>query len=302
MAVETVRWRALTADDVPALTRLYAAVEAVDRTGDNYSEQDVRDELQDGATLAAFGSDGEILAFARVDGSHIDGAVLPVARGQGLGRRLLGWAEERAASLHSAAVRIDVHENNPTKAALVRAAGYEEVRWEFRMARPIDGTLPEVPPTPSGLVLTRYTRDRDEAVRHAHGEAFADHWGAIAPDRQRWQHAYTGRRAFRPHLSWLVLDGEEVAGYLLTYFWEADAAATGVREAFVGQLGVRRPWRRRGVGGLLLATALRSYRADGCERAVLTVDTANPTGALGLYERAGFVVTGKAASWTKPLT
>ena len=98
-----------------------------------------------------------------------------------------------------------------------------------------------------------------------------------------------------------VLDGEEVVGYLLTHFWEADAAATGVREAYVGQLGVRPARRRRGLGGLLLATALRSYRAGGYERAALSVDTANATGALGLYERAGFAKTDTWVTWLKPL-
>jgi mycothiol synthase len=101
-------------------------------------------------------------------------------------------------------------------------------------------------------------------------------------------------------VSWLVLDGDEVVAYLLSYFWEADATATGVREAFVGQLGVRPRWRRRGLGGLLLATALRSYRAAGYKRAALTVDTANATGALGLYERAGFAVKNTYATRIKP--
>ena len=102
-------------------------------------------------------------------------------------------------------------------------------------------------------------------------------------------------------MSWLVLDGDEVAAYLLTSFWEADAAATGVREAFVGQLGVRPAWRRRGLGGLLLATALESYRAAGYERSVLSVDTGNATGALRLYERAGYTVKDTTVVWTKPL-
>jgi len=295
-------WRPLSGEDVAALTLTYAAVEAVDRTGEHLSEQDVRDELGQGETMAAFESDGTIAAFARLDGTRLDGAVLPQARGRGLGRRLLAWAEERARDLQRASIRVDVHEHNASKEALVRAAGYEAVRWEHRMTRALDAALPDLPPAPADLVVRRFTPDRDRAVREAHGEAFADHWGSVAPDAARWAHSYTGMRAFRPDVSWLALDGDEVAGYLLTYFWEADAAGTGVREAFVGQLGVRRPWRRRGLGGLLLATALQSYADAGYERAVLTVDTANATGALGIYERAGFVVRDASAIWTKRLS
>jgi mycothiol synthase len=304
MAAETLLWRALTPGDAPALTRTYAAVEAVDRTGDHYSEQDVRDELEHGDTMAAVAAHKEIIAFARVQDAEpvrVEGAVLPAARGRGLGRRLLEWAEERAASLQAGAVRIDVHENNPSKQALARAAGYEAVRWEYRMTRTVDEPLPEVPAAPPGLAPGPYAADFDEAVRMAHAEAFADHWGATPPDEQRWSHSYTGMRAFRPDVSWLVLDDGEVAAYVLSYFWEADSAVTGVREAFVGQLGVRPAWRRRGLGGLLLATALHSYRSAGYERAVLTVDSANATGALGLYERAGFAVRDTSVAWVKPL-
>ena len=302
-----MEWRALTPEDAPALARWYAAVEAVDDTGEHFSEQDARDQLEDEAmdlrldTLAAVDSDGELLALGWMDRNITLGGVVPAARGRGLGRRLLEWAEERVAAGEGDTVRVDVHENNPSKEALVRAAGYEAVRWEHRMNRTLDDALPDAPAMPPGLTLTPYRAELDRAVWRAHVEAFAQHWGAGPPDEQRWSHWFTGSRAFQPEVSWIMLDGEEIAGYLLTYFWEADAAGTGVREAFVGQIGVRPAWRRRGVGGLLIATALRSYRDAGYERATLTVDTGNETGALGLYERAGFAVRDTSVTWTKPL-
>jgi mycothiol synthase len=319
----TLTWRPLTIEDAPALTRSWAAIEAVDRTGEHYSEPDLRDVLEDEAidlgrdTLVALAPDGEAVAFAWVHGSAavldmdriwVDGGVLPAARRRGLGRRLLEWAEERAARLHRerhpgvpAAARVVVHENNPGKEALVRAAGYEPTRWSHTMTRGLDDPLPDIPPTPPGLTLTPYTPDRGEAVRVAHVEAFADDWGATPPDEQEWARWYVTPTTFRPEVSWLVRDGEEVVGYLLTHFWEADAAATGVREAYVGQLGVRPAWRRRGLGGLLLATALRSFRDGGYTRSALTVDTDNASGALGLYERAGFAIRDTWVTWVKPL-
>jgi mycothiol synthase len=323
METGTLTWRALRIEDAPALAAAYAVVEATDETGEHFSERDVRDILEDESidlgrdTFAALAPDGTVIAFAHVsaraevrdvDRVLAEGAVVPAARCHGLGRRLLVWAEERAAIMHRerhpdvpGAVCVAVHDSNLGKQALVRAAGYEPARWEYVMARTFADPLPDVPSAPPGVTVAPYARDRDEAVRRAHCEAFADHWGATPPDPLRWSRWFTGARAFRPEVSWLVADGEEVAAYLLTYFWEADAAATGVREAFVGQLGVRSAWRRRGIGGLLLATALQSYRAAGYERSVLTVDTENVTGALGLYERAGFVVTDRWATWLKPL-
>ncbi|HEX5620746.1 MAG TPA: GNAT family N-acetyltransferase [Solirubrobacteraceae bacterium] len=323
MDYRTLTWRALTTDDVPALTRAFAAVESADHTDEHYSEQDVRDELEDESfdlgrdSFAALTADGEIVAFVWIRGAaevrdldqlEATGAVVPAARRRGLGRRLLDWAEQRAASLHAerhpsvaAAICVDVHENNPGKRALVETAGYEATRWWYRMTHGLADPLPTVPPPPPGLVVTPYTRDRDEAVRQAHREAFAGHWGSTPPDEQRWRQRFTGASHFQPGVSWLVLDGDEVVAYLLTSLWEADASATGVREAFVAQLGVRPPWRRRGLGTLLLATALESYVPAGYDRSALTVDTDNATGALHLYERAGFALNDTAVSWTKRL-
>jgi GNAT superfamily N-acetyltransferase len=144
MVTRTLTWRALTTGDVPALAQAHAVVEAVDGTGEHNSEQDLRDWLEDESTdlardtLAAFASDEELVAFARVerpgeagdvDRVYAEGAVLPGARGRGVGRRLLAWAEGRAAGLHrehrpdlSGAICVVVHDANLSRRWFVRAA------------------------------------------------------------------------------------------------------------------------------------------------------------------------------------
>lgn len=317
-------WRALTAADAAAVTRLLAAAELVDDTGEHYDESDVAEELADPSvdlardTLAAVGPDGELVAYASLRGApavrdvdriHVDGTVLPAARRHGLGRRLLEWAEPRAAELHAerhpgtpAAVALSVPETVPSKEALARARGYTARRWWYEMRRDLGRPLPEVPPVPAGLTLVPYQPERDEQLRLAHVEAFAGHWGSTPPDAQRWGHWYTGATAFQPGVSRLVLDGDEIAAYLNAYYWAADEAATGVKEAYVGQIGVRPAWRRRGLGSLLLADALAGFAAAGYGRSSLSVDSGNATGALGLYERAGYEVHHRAVTWEKEIS
>ena len=55
-------------------------------------------------------------------------------------------------------------------------------------------------------------------------------------------------------------------------------------------VGTRREYRGRGLAGTLLSHALHEYRGAGFDEASLDVDSENPTGALGIYERAGFEV------------
>ncbi|MNC79370.1 Acetyltransferase (GNAT) family protein [compost metagenome] len=51
---------------------------------------------------------------------------------------------------------------------------------------------------------------------------------------------------------------------------------------------MRRAWRGRGLAVALLTAAMRSFRADGIQYAELDVDTANPSGAHGLYADLGY--------------
>jgi ribosomal protein S18 acetylase RimI-like enzyme len=321
--VETVTLRALSEADAPALTRLFAGIEAVDETGEHFDEDDIADELADASvdldrdTLTAVGADGSLLGWTvvrsspnvtDVDRVWLEGGVLPSRRGDGLGRRLLEWAERRGSELHRSRhpdlpgqLFVRVPATVPSQQALVRAAGYEPIRYWYGMKRDLSAPLPPIPAVPAGLRVVPWSAELDEPLRRAHGEAFADHWGSTAPDEQRWAQWYTGSRGFQPELSRLVLDGDRIVAYLLSYFYAADASATGVREAYIGQLGTLRPWRRRGLGGLLLATGLAAAHAGGYAQATLTVDSGNPTGALGLYERAGFVVDHEAVTWAKPV-
>ena len=114
-----------------------------------------------------------------------------------------------------------------------------------------------------------------------HQETFADQ-----PDFERdpfdeWQQ-WSYREPFDPELWFLALDGDELAGVLLGRGERGGDATLG----WVNILGVRVPWRGRGLGLALLQHAFREFQRRGRARAGLGVDGANPS-AVRLYERAG---------------
>ena len=55
-------------------------------------------------------------------------------------------------------------------------------------------------------------------------------------------------------------------------------------------LGVRRPWRKRGLGLALLRHSFNEFYRRGKRKVGLGVDAQNLTGALRLYENAGMHV------------
>jgi mycothiol synthase len=319
--VGELAWRPLTADDVGAWTRLLAAAEEIDRTGEHFGESDLAEELADGNidlardTVAAARPDGEFAAVGVVRAQrapterhrvYIEGCVHPAHRGRGLGRRLLGWLETRAAQSHAerhphlpGEYEVTPYVQVSSQVRLLERAGYRPVRWWYEMERDLSVPPPPPPSPPDGLRLEPFGPDHHDAVRRAHNEAFAGHWGSSERDAREWAQWYTGSHAFRPEISFVMLDGDEIAGYVLAYHWAADTEATGVKEAWVGQVGTRAAWRGRGVASTLLARALAACTDAGYQRAALSVDSENASGALGLYERLGFVVDARRVSHVK---
>jgi GNAT superfamily N-acetyltransferase len=81
-----------------------------------------------------------------------------------------------------------------------------------------------------------------------------------------------------------------------------DLLSTRSRETFGStDRWVAESERGRGLGRALLHHALRTYAGRGVARVGLKVDSDNPTGALELYARVGFVADRRYGTWTRAL-
>ena len=152
-------------------------------------------------------------------------------------------------------------------------------------------TPPPAPVWPECITLRTYNPETDlEAVYRVDVEAFRDHFGFIEPTfeegLQRFKHFMTGARDFDPSLWFLAMDGDEIAGICLCRNHAFDNPDVG----YVNILGVRGPWRKRGIGLALLRHAFGELYQRGKRKAGLGVDAENLTGALRLYENAGMHV------------
>ena len=100
-----------------------------------------------------------------------------------------------------------------------------------------------------------------------------------------------------PALWFLAWDGDELAGFALDY----PQLGTEVGLGHVNWLGVRKPWRRRGLAEALLRQSFRELYARGKRRTALGVDAQNVTGALRVYERVGMHAMHRFGTWQKDL-
>src|SRR5205814_435454 len=133
------------------------------------------------------------------------------------------------------------------------------------------------------------------AVRFAPGDAFADEWNFVHTPFDKWWQLRVAAPDFDPTLWFIVRDGDELAAVARC---EPERSNAG----FVGLIGVRKPWRRRGIGLALLRHIFGEFYRRGQPRIALGVDADNPTGATRLYERAGMRVAFEAVTYGKERT
>jgi mycothiol synthase len=319
------RLRALTTDDIAAWCRLLAGIERADRTGEHYDETDLAEELAnpdidpERDVVGAFlGRElvGFFTSYPRVgEGSvkvHLDGGVAPSHRGRSVGGLLARAMRTRVDEVHDEVARrqgavprtlvtISGVSDNAAQADLLAQVGLRPERWSFLMRATLGPDLPPAGELPTGLELQAYEDGLDGAMLAAHNAAFVDHPNFAPWTDTMWRQWVSGSHTFRPDVSFVVLDTSRpghVAAYLQTSEYDAHRQATGQREAYVGKVGTRREYRGRGLAGMLLRRALLAYRDAGYDTASLDVDSENPTGALGLYRRAGFEVVRRWTDYT----
>jgi mycothiol synthase len=200
---------------------------------------------------------------------------------------LVEWSRERAQSdaLPGAVFRGYVDSNAQAFKDALETAGLQLIRHSYWMAIDLDGSQPD-PVWPGGIEIRTFRGDEEaRAVYQAHMESFADSWEHTDDPYDEWEHWSFGREDFDATLWFLAADGDELAGIALCRPHE-----TRPDTGWVSILGVRRPWRRRGIGRALLLHVFAEFARRGATRVELSVDAQNLTGANRLYEGAGMRV------------
>jgi mycothiol synthase len=266
------------------------------------------------STRVALAPDGRLAAYVEVwDIQELPvrlwvwGRVHPEHENRGLGTRLMKWAEARA---RQALNRV------PDDLRVVYQAGtlsnYEPAHRLFKdldmkltrhfwtMVIDMDGPAP-APGWPEGVTVRSMLPGEERAVIQSVRDAFRDHWGYVEQpfeqEFERWQHFMANDKEFDPALWFLALDGDEIAGVSLCRLKSHEDPKMG----WVNTLGVRRPWRKRGLGLALLQHSFAELQQRGQERAGLGVDASSLTGATRLYEKAGMRVLRQFDNYEKEL-
>jgi mycothiol synthase len=278
--------RAVSAGDVPAVTKLIEEHCRAVLGEAEISENELRQWLSvPNLWMTVVERDGRLTGYLDIvlqDPEHLDVDIRALdeesaqvlataaeehARGSGSGKKVL----------HGVAQGDD-----DLAREMYEREGWQLVRHSFQMRIELDDKVP-APEWPAGLTVRNARPGEAEKIHEAQMDAFADHWDFRPQTFEHWRSFTVDRTDFDPALWWLVEDGNELAGLSLNQWHFSGDPQFG----WVGILGVRPPWRRRGLGKALLLHSFRDFRERGATRVGLGVDAENTTGAVRLYEGAG---------------
>jgi mycothiol synthase len=233
----------------------------------------------------------EVVGYASLDSAQ---DLVHAATDESTGDALLDRAEARARERGFGHLAVTAVPEDEPLTSLVTRHAFAHDRDVLRMWRRLDGAVPEAR-WPDGVSVRPFD-DADGERVHALLDSSYSGWDAayVPVPHDEWLAFMTDHVEFDPELWFLAERNGELAGCAL--HWKEHQ-----RNGWVKDLVVSPSERGRGLGTALLHHALHAYAARGAERVGLKVDSNNPTGAVQLYERVGFVTDRRYGIWTRTL-
>ncbi|WP_018156052.1 GNAT family N-acetyltransferase [Demetria terragena] len=308
-------WSPWTEEDLPDVSAMLTAVEAVDSPSERHSLAELQEDFASATydlardCLLARGSAGDVVAIARsicADGdvtarrALLAGAVRPDRRGLGIGRAIMAWqlAHARAWFTNGRTpehelLRLRVFSDSKATAEhrLAERCGLTQARFyaELTLRLPAE---PVADRHVDGIELRPWREATSVATLAVRNAAFADSWGSVETTEDRWLERQQAT-SFRPDWSFVAVDREtgQVVALLMSSAYEQDWEPQGFTSGYIDLLGTLRDYRGRGLASALITQAMRTFQQAGLDAAEIGVDSENESGAFGLYTSLGFEQT-----------
>lgn len=180
---------------------------------------------------------------------------------------------------------------------------FKQIRVMSIMIRKLD-SLPDDRITNAQLAVRDIRMDDEkeiELVNKLDNEAFKEHFNFRRRTIEETKYALFEMPWFSVQ-KWFfaVLDSQPI-GYSGIAIDEGLNKEKSLKWGMIADIGVLKPYRRRGVGTCLMLHMMQTLRSLGMEDAFLYVDNMNPTGAMKLYEKLGFKILRKSIIYQKGL-
>jgi GNAT superfamily N-acetyltransferase len=227
-------------------------------------------------------ADGELEGYAELRDGDSPFIYLVDKNNIDLGFQLLMVLEDFAKDNKVVELSTQISARNQTLLELFLLNGYHSnlsfLIMELMMTEP-----PAAPEWAEGIQVRSFIRGQDEQATFRADEEAAEDKGYHEPlDFDGWSKRMgLGSERFDSGLWFLACDGNEIAGVALNYHDRRSDSG------WVDHLGVRRDWRKKGIGKALLLHTFGEFYRRGVKHIKLSVDSKSLTNAPHLYESVG---------------
>lgn len=293
--------------DLTAIAHLINTCEEVDRLDEGTSISELQQEFNAPSLDVARDiclwedAEGKLIGFAQLSvsepGEVIDGwlwfRVHPDARGGDVEAAAIAWGEVRlreVSAMQGGRVKLRTYARaeDCDRISVLASCGFKVARYFCRMARSLSEPIPE-PHFPEGFALRQFPGEQEAAAWvEMFNQSFIDHWNHHDLTVDKFKHELA-KPNYRNDLDLIaVADDGTFVSFCCCEICVEKCDRTGRNEGWIACLGTRRGFRKRGLGRAMLLAGLHRLKAAGVATAILGVDAENSSGALRLYESAGF--------------
>lgn len=131
--------------------------------------------------------------------------------------------------------------------------------------------------------------DQDVAlINRLDNEAFREHFNYRPITLEETKYMLFEMPWYKHRKAWFAALASQPVGYVIAGIDVELNREKHTKYGWILDIGILKPFRRQKIGSTLMHSAIRYLRSLEMENALLYVDNQNPTGAIKLYERAGF--------------
>jgi len=279
--------RPATMNDINAVYELIAKQRTIDFGSPLISLDDLQIRWENADlemdTLTAF-IEGELAGYAELRDGDAPFIFLASRNDLDLGYQLLSLLEQKAAARADETIELitQISERNQPLIQLFASSGYRSnlsfIIMELKLETP-----PKNPEWTKGVTVRAFVTGQDEEATYRTDEEAGEDKGYHTPlTYEGWiKRMGMDRETFDPSIWFLAFEENDIVGVALNaYDRDSDTV-------WVDHLGVRRAWRKRGIGKALLLHSFDEFYRRGIKTVKLSVDSKSLTNAPRLYENVG---------------
>ncbi|HET7055048.1 MAG TPA: GNAT family N-acetyltransferase [Thermomicrobiales bacterium] len=192
--------------------------------------------------------------------------------------------------------RLNAFLSQEWKQAALERAGYAAERYFFRMSAPITGAIRN-PQIAEGFSIRPMAGDAEvDGWVAAFNGAFAGHYDPPTHTAAEKRNSMTAA-GYLPEADLVLIDGDNrIIGVGRN---SREILEGGQDKGWINSVAILPEYRGKGLGRALLLSSMAALQEAGFTRAHLHADSENESGALQLYESAGFTVDSRIAVYMR---